>query len=376
MKRLAWVGVSLLGCGRSELPVEDPRPSHIACAAGFADCDGDGYCETEVASDDISCGQCGNACEDGLVCGGGRCVPSSAVVDVDAGYDFACALRADRRVFCWGYNRYGQVSVAVPNERVSQPVEVDLGGELVLGLSSQHDRSCVRLQSGGLCWGYGKGWKGRPVEPAPSLPELAYLAADQCALTRDGEIWCWGDNSRGGLGDGTDTDSFEVPVRTLIDDAIGYADRCALLATGEVRCWGAYFSSNVPVLIDDFPLLTSIKGGPDWCGVTAVDHLAYMSNMVASRPPTHHAAQVDCGGRIKCLRTTEGTVECGLSYLEYEPVAGLIGVTDVAVGQNFACAVRDRGDVLCWGDNEEGQLGDGTLDPHDDPRPVIGLDVP
>jgi len=53
------------------------------------------------------------------------------------------------------------------------------------------------------------------------------------------------------------------------------------------------------------------------------------------------------------------------------PVSGLTTATSVATGQAHACAVTAAGGVVCWGQNDQGQLGDGTTTPRDAPVGVV-----
>ena len=62
-------------------------------------------------------------------------------------------------------------------------------------------------------------------------------------MIRTGEVWCWGANNAGRLGDGT-TDDRSTPSQTIgINDAVavsaGGFHTCALLGDGTVECWGA-----------------------------------------------------------------------------------------------------------------------------------------
>jgi alpha-tubulin suppressor-like RCC1 family protein len=59
---------------------------------------------------------------------------------------------------------------------------------------------------------------------------------------------------------------------------------------------------------------------------------------------------------------------------EHAPVAvNIDDAADVALGVTYGCAVRRSGQVVCWGDNGSGQLGDGTQNPRPLPTPVPGL---
>ena len=44
------------------------------------------------------------------------------------------------------------------------------------------------------------------------------------------------------------------------------------------------------------------------------------------------------------------------------PLNGLTGVTDIVGGGSHMCAIESGGSVVCWGDDEQGQLGDGWMD--------------
>lgn len=52
---------------------------------------------------------------------------------------------------------------------------------------------------------------------------------------------------------------------------------------------------------------------------------------------------------------------------------GLTGINQIAAGPTYTLALRSNGTVLAWGDNADGQLGDGTTTQHRTPVPVPGL---
>jgi regulator of chromosome condensation (RCC1) repeat-containing protein len=54
-------------------------------------------------------------------------------------------------------------------------------------------------------------------------------------------------------------------------------------------------------------------------------------------------------------------------------VVGLDGATAISVGGFHTCARRNDGRVVCWGENDRGQLGDSTTTPRTAPTPVTGL---
>lgn len=374
----------LASCGRTALPVEDPPSFRIDCPEHFADCDGDGVCETDIGSDEASCGQCGNACADGLSCGAERCVPPNHVVQVEAAWDSTCALRADGRVFCWGNDRYGADGDWTTRVNDGTAYEVSVGDRAV-GLGAWGSETCARLEhGGGECWG-----AGAPPTAVPALPRIAKLVPG-CALTLEGEILCWGDhNNLGQLGNGS-TQPSEEPVKVVgIDEAVGLDARCALLAGGNIACWGydvnimrdsqareRGFSSS-PVLVKGLPLASTVNtDNAVACGISLKDSRPFMWSGNDFEVSWSAASKVVCNNSAACVATPRGTVACGPYVGHTEAIADLTGVIDLSLMIGAVCAVRDRGDVVCWGTNTLGQLGDGTFQDHDDPRPVVGLDVP
>jgi hypothetical protein len=107
----------------------------------------------------------------------------------------------------------------------------------------------------------------------------------------------------------------------------------------------------------------------------------------SSPPPLEAVVEVALGGFHSCARTHDGSVFCwGMNHrgqagrppldaTQPRParVHGLAGVQQLGLGDAHSCALRTDGAVLCWGDNESGQLGDGTTVSRDQPRAVPGL---
>lgn len=137
------------------------------------------------------------------------------------GASHACVIE-DGAVRCWGSNVHGELGLGRRGERTSAPGEA------------------VPLPAPARAVAVG-GWI--PVE-ATSLVEISYgepSPAHTCALLENGEVWCWGANDRGQLGDGT-TDDRMAPARVPLDWAssisAGGAHTCAIAGTS-IHCWGA-----------------------------------------------------------------------------------------------------------------------------------------
>lgn len=206
----------------------------------------------------------------------------------------------------------------------------------------------------------------------PSLQQIIATAAGDshtCGLTDGGTVKCWGANWSGQLGNNSTTDSF-LPVDvsgvfSVTAIAAGDAFSCAL-TDGGVKCWGANESGQLGNGTTDDSLLPVAVGGLS--GVTAL----------AAGGST--ACALVSGGGVKCWGANDaGQVGDGTTDARSAPtaVSGLAsGVNAVDVGSYHACALLAGGGVKCWGSNDSGQLGDGTLDNSSIPVDVAGLANP
>jgi alpha-tubulin suppressor-like RCC1 family protein len=177
-----------------------------------------------------------------------------------------------------------------------------------------------------------------------------------CAVTAAGGVECWGSNEYGRLGDGTMTRS-AVPVDVsglqsgVTAVSAGYNHTCALTSAGGVECWG----NNSHGQLGDGTMEESASPVPVsglQSGVTAISAGASDTCALTS------AGGVECWGSNGFGQLGDGTTEASATPV---PVLGLqSGVAAVSAGAGLTCARTVAGAVECWGDNEYGQLGDGT----------------
>jgi alpha-tubulin suppressor-like RCC1 family protein len=201
---------------------------------------------------------------------------------------------------------------------------------------------------------------------AVHVTAIAAGAEHVCALLSSGRVKCWGGNLGGVLGFGRTPaergGSHQRPVlikgiSTARAVASGGYDSCALLAAGTVACWGQ----------NDLGQVGNGASNP-YDQATAVTAPAIVKGLTGAK-------QISVGLRHACALLSNGTVKCwGSDYfgqlgvprpasgVQAVPVTvpGLSGVVSVAAGNPFTCALLASGGIDCWGDNQNGELGDGV----------------
>ena len=181
-------------------------------------------------------------------------VPSKAST-VSAGYLHTCAVTSKGAARCWGANEYGQLGNNSTTDS-STPVGVYGLGSKVKNITSGYLHSCALTTNGRVwCWGnntYGQLGNNsttnsaRPVAVAGLGRGVRAIDAgwfDTCAITARGAVKCWGNNSYGQLGNNTTTSSLTpVQVHGLTRGAkavsASYFHTCAITAKGAAKCWG------------------------------------------------------------------------------------------------------------------------------------------
>lgn len=160
--------------------------------------------------------------------------------------------------------------------------------------------------------------QGPPAE-ARHYVALSVGPGHTCALTADHAAWCWGNNADGKLGAGP-TGAGDQLVPTPVAGGIAFTDisageshTCGVATDGRGYCWGAN-------------------------GVGAL------------------------GTGEGLAATHDGPVE----------VAGDLRFTRISAGAGFSCGVTTTGDAYCWGDNQSGNLGVGDNEPRTTPTLVTG----
>jgi uncharacterized repeat protein (TIGR02543 family) len=326
--------------------------------------------------------------------------PNETIVEVSLGSWHSVALTSDGRVFTWGQNTSGQLGDGTTVSRQT-PVDItslfdlyndeyitniDLGGAMNFGGHSAALTSDGRV----FTWGdnnYGQLGDGTTTDrlipkeitygfslnDGETITQISLGSTHSAALTSDGRVFTWGHNSLGQLGDGTTINSnspIDITAQFLLGEtdnianiSLGTSFSSAISINGQVFTWGYRDSgqlgngatgngmSSTPINItNNFALLpgenvNSITLG----GAHAIALTSHGNVFVWGR---NNSSQLGDGTTTNKYKPFKITTFFNFNFGEV--------ITDIDLGYEHSIAVTSDGRVFTWGDNNYGQLGDGT----------------
>ncbi len=309
---------------------------------------------------------------------------------IAAGERHTCAITLARSIVCWGDNMSGQLGDGYSGTFAAPTRVAGLGRIRGLAASTRYSSASPQIaaieeSSGRLGWWWKYGTP-EPIDVSFSPLSVAYNGALMCAIGSGGEamcalisgvakpptwiktsgkqffvsidvggehicaidadanVWCWGSNRKGALGNGTSADS-ATPVRVkgladVVELEAGDAHSCARTSRGKVYCWG---KNNQGRLGDGTTVMRRIP--------VAVTGLEDATDIAVGKDTTCAARRngsVVCWGRA--LDTPSRLPSAGLR--EVEGISPSVGLT---VGCSHACSRTEGGKVQCWGSTRHGQ---------------------
>ena len=325
---------------------------------------------------------------------------SSGVVSIAAGGSSTCAMTGTGNVWCWGDNATGQIgngaltNSTVPVEVLNSSGSAPLGD--VVGISVGQEHACAVTGAGSaLCWGdNSKGELGGGISGASSsLPvtvtgfssAVATIAAGSdftCAVTTAEQALCWGEGSFGQLGDGNAAvatapslvlnSNGTAPLSDVMAISAGFDNACAIANLGTAWCWGAnnagQLGNGSNATQSNLPVALLEANG-----------LPLSNNVVAIGAGHDEECAVTWLGTALCWgQNAQGQVGNGSAANSNIPAAVSSlssGAAAIAAGSQHACAVTVRGATLCWGANLDGQLGSARSTSSSVPLEAVGADV-
>jgi len=193
---------------------------------------------------------------------------------------------------------------------------------------------------------------GACTTPSAPITQLALGLRHACLATTAG-VSCWGSNLNGQLAACLTTSLLEVPFAELTLDAtqlaLGEQHTCALEASHALACWGQSADGQTGVGVgSSSPTPTTLAGS--W-------------SSVSSR--RFHTCGVKTDGTLWCWgRNDLGQLGVGDTTSRSVPTQVDAGSTRtwsrVVVGGSTTCALDSTGATWCWGQNDQGEVGNGT----------------
>jgi alpha-tubulin suppressor-like RCC1 family protein len=318
---------------------------------------------------------------------------SGGVREISAGGSHTCALTS-AGVKCWGFDSVGELGDGASATKTT-PVDVSGLTSGVSAISAGAYHTCALTSAGGVkCWGKnaaGQLGDGTTEDKATAVnvsglssgvTKISAGGAHQCALTSAGAVKCWGANYAGQLGDGTlESKATPVAVSGLSSGvtaiSAGGSHTCALTSAGAVKCWGSNYLGQLGDGTSTGPEQCGAKPEVFACSKTPVEVSSLTSAVATISAGEQHTCAVTSAGGAKCWgRNFEGELGDGTTTNKSAPaeVSGFsITAATISGGEHHTCALTSVGGAKCWGENEYGQLGDGTTTDKSTPAEVSGL---
>lgn len=333
------------------------------------------------------------------------------------GFSHTCALVDTGDINCWGRGNLGQTGHGSTDTigddedpgLVQQGYQLTMPGlRKAVAITAGSNHTCALLANATVvCWGFaGNGQLGygnvdnigddeRPNEnpvnggivALPANAKVAVVAAGgnhTCAITVTSDVYCWGDNAFGQLGQGNiddigDNESLaalprvKLAIANPVALALGLRHTCVLGAAGDVACWGegqyGQLGTGTTSTIGDNELPESV-GSPIELGYFGFSTIPLRASAITAGDS--HTCAIVTGAQVKCW----GAAGFGqLGYGNMTPIGDNetpastptlnIGNNDaiesVSAGDIHTCAITFAHVTYCWGNSDFGQAGQGTM---------------
>lgn len=294
-------------------------------------------------------------------------------IDLSLGYAHTCAVDTTGNAYCWGLHAGGQLGHSNPDIYNPQAVTMP-AGVAFRSVATGSEHTCAVSTDGDVyCWGgNGKGQLGNGTNVNASVPTLVSMPPDVdfttisgkgktvCAVSTAGDGYCWGWNYYGNVGDGT-TDDTNVPTLVSMPPnvdfrsiSVGEQHACALSTGGAAYCWGNNGNGELGIGNGSFPTTPTAVVMPSSETFSAID-VDYNSSCAVGASGAGYCwgdAQHGVLGNNSSAgsRNTPGAVVMPAST----------SFVDISVGRATACATTTVGSSYCWGWNSSKKIGNGT----------------
>ncbi len=320
--------------------------------------------------------------------------PATAIA---AGPIHSAAIGTDGNLDEWGTDTVGQVGNGTSGANQDTPYQISLapgvaalatsaGAQFELAIGSNHELYAWGGDQDGQLGDGGSTEQNSPEEIslAPGVTPTAIAAGTLAgyAIGSDGKLYAWGDNTYGQLGDGTTTNRSTPEVITLgsgvtpVAISAGWFHVLVIGSDGNLYAWGHNESGELgDGTTTDHYTPEAISLGS---GVTPTAVAAGVSDTTNSYDPTNQfgfSLAIGSDGKLYAWGdNSAGELGDGTTtdHDTPEAIALASGVTPTAIaaGRNHSLAIGSDGNLYAWGDNSAGELGDGTTTDHYTPEVI------
>jgi len=313
--------------------------------------------------------------------------PEKAIdIAYEGGYSRFCAAMEDGNVWCWPSESPEAVTKTYDDEKdiiaISSNCRLHKDGSVmcdqhvhepdvkdITQITYGHRHGCgIDIAGEVFCWGdnrYGQLGQGyispgyeSGLKVALDKKAVQVVAGENstCVLLEDNSMRCFGSNEYGQLGRGV-ASAFVLPGESDVaftdaGGAFGLTSRCALLENGEAQCWGTNQAGALGTGNEKgvyAPVAVPYPGGKKIKQISDIKSI--------------HRCAVDVDGGFACWgNNLFGQLGTGDKEDRLTPtsVSHPDKVTAIGTGMDFTCILTEDGDVTCFGSNIDYQIGYGS----------------
>ncbi|PZQ49099.1 MAG: hypothetical protein DI551_00150 [Micavibrio aeruginosavorus] len=318
-------------------------------------------------------GQLGNGSAAGNKTSPSRVNGTAGYVQITTGDDFSCGLQSNGAISCWGSDTGGRLgNGAVLTADQTSPSSLSGTGPWIQ-VSAGTEHACG-IKADGTAWCWGVDTNGRLGNGAGSATQEAPSAVDStstwtqisagydgsCGIKSDGSAWCWGRNNYGQLGNST-TGTDEVSPFKVSDAgpwvqiSRGYESVCGVKLDGSLWCWGRNELGqlgNGAINTTLYSIPAPVSNAGPWLDVSVS-----LTDGTVCGVQTNGTAWCwgeDDKGQLGNGDTLTSSMPVPSRVLDPGPWATIVA------GKEKACGLKTDGSAWCWGTDANGELGNGT----------------
>ena len=238
-----------------------------------------------------------------VACGSPIKPPEGTFKSVTGGLHYACGVRSDGTIDCWGKrNRWEPI----PQGRFLS-VDAGIGG--ICGIRQDRSIACWQLE------GIGTPFSGISPPRGKFKQVTTDVFGHSCAIRDDGAVVCW---NSGGLG--KPTPPTVVAEFGRLRSITGYGPVCGVRNDRSIACWGADFRGQ------------------------------------SLFPPPGQFSSVTTGSRHACALRVDETIVCWGHSDDGQIAAPTGSFIAISAGSFHTCGIRTDRSIDCWGDAKDGKI--------------------